>query len=354
MSLRAEKLHRTPWQGVFYITGGGSEFLSEMLSTAGASKTVLEARVPYASGALEQLLGQAPEQACSDNTTRSLAMAAFQQAMKLGDEHTFGFSCSASLATDREKRGRHRAYIAIQTEQVTRTFAVSLEGNRADEEHTLVEQLWHALDIALDLNLKTPGTKRITNEHTEALSHWRKLILGEIVSHTASNHDGKLLFPGAFNPLHAGHEKMLAIAETKTGISGAYELSISNVDKPFLDYIEIDKRISQFNTPVWLTRLPTFLDKARQFPETHFVLGIDTLFRLNDPKYYGGTREREDAFVELVDLDCRFVVFGRATAEGFLSLEDVSGLPEEFLERVLEIKRTEFDEEISSTSLRSR
>ncbi|TDJ26765.1 MAG: hypothetical protein E2O59_09355, partial [Gammaproteobacteria bacterium] len=73
MSGRAQKLHATPWQGVFYLTGGGSEFLSELLTTAGASKTVLEARVPYAPDALEELLGQIPEQACSDGTARSLA-----------------------------------------------------------------------------------------------------------------------------------------------------------------------------------------------------------------------------------------------------------------------------------------
>ena len=37
MSGRAQRLHDTPWQGVFYLTGGGISLLDEMLGTAGAS-----------------------------------------------------------------------------------------------------------------------------------------------------------------------------------------------------------------------------------------------------------------------------------------------------------------------------
>ena len=353
LSGRAQKLHATPWQGVFYLTGGGSEFLSELLTTAGASKTVLEARVPYAPDALEELLGQIPEQACSDGTARSLAMAAFQRARKLGDSPVFGFACTASLATDREKRGKHRAHIALQTKDATSAFAVNLEGSRTDEERALLEKLWQALNIALDLDLAPIDQIPITSERTEAQNHWEELVLGEAIAHTTSDHDGKLLLPGAFNPLHRGHEKMLAIAEVKTGLICAYELSILNVDKPLLDYTEINTRLKQFANPVWLTRLPTFLDKARQFPQAHFVLGTDTLIRINESKYYNSTNARDDALAELVDLDCHFVVFGRATTDGFLKLGDIPGLPQNIKSRCIEIERSEFEETVSSTALRT-
>ena len=77
MSQRAVILHRSPWQGVFHVTGGGSGLLAELLTTPGASGTVLEAVVPYAPAALADLLGRAPDQACSPATARSLAMSAF-------------------------------------------------------------------------------------------------------------------------------------------------------------------------------------------------------------------------------------------------------------------------------------
>ncbi len=224
---------------------------------------------------------------------------------------------------------------------------------RAEEERKLLEHLWHALDttLKLELDLFDPDLK--TSERTEAKNHWRQLILGEITAHTTSDHNGKLIFPGAFNPLHKGHEKMLSIAEAKTDLTGAYELSIFNVDKPPLDYTDISTRLKQFTNPVWLTRLPTFLEKARRFRAAHFVLGADTLDRINDPGYYGSSTARDDALAELVDLDCRFVVFGRAATDGFLTLEDIPGLPESITSRCIEIKRTEFEETISSTALRS-
>ena len=79
MSDRAHRLHSSKWTGVFYITGGGSAFLSEILQEPGASKTVLEALVPYAENALSDLLGGTPAQACSLATARALAMTAYHK-----------------------------------------------------------------------------------------------------------------------------------------------------------------------------------------------------------------------------------------------------------------------------------
>ena len=83
MTARATELHNTDWSGVFYLTGGGASLIAELLNTPGASATVLEAYVPYASDALAELLGRAPEQACSAVTARQMAMAAFERAQGL-------------------------------------------------------------------------------------------------------------------------------------------------------------------------------------------------------------------------------------------------------------------------------
>ena len=52
MSDRATRLHDTPWQGVFYLAGGGTSLIGEMLGTPGASRTVMDVRIPYASAAM--------------------------------------------------------------------------------------------------------------------------------------------------------------------------------------------------------------------------------------------------------------------------------------------------------------
>ncbi|MCZ6710712.1 MAG: hypothetical protein O7B25_10140 [Gammaproteobacteria bacterium] len=359
MSQRAVTLNRSVWRGVFYLTGGGSGFLSELLGTAGASKTVLEVVVPYAETALAELLGQAPDQACSDATARALAMAAFQQVKHLhrnadfDASAAFGLGCTASLATDRAKRGKHRAFVAVQTQAATYTAHLGLDGDRAIEEVSLLDMLWHALSASLDLNLETPPPEGLDSNRTEANEHWRALVADEATALSTQEHDGKLLFPGAFNPLHHAHQSMLDIAEAKTGLTGAYELSIINVDKPALDYMEIESRLQQFNNPAWLTRLPTFLDKARFFPGAHFVVGTDTVTRIVDPLYYPSRSARDETLTELVDLGSRFIVFGRLTGDAFRALSDLK-LPSGFRKICAEVSEREFNEPISSTELRKR
>ena len=355
MSRRAEILHRSPWQGVLYVTGGGTLLLSELLTTPGASATVLEARVPYAQPALTEILGRIPEQACSDATARAMAMAAFQRARHLGgataEARPFGLACTASLGTTRSKRGRHRAHVAVQTEHATYAAHVTFDDERGEEEEQLLEMLWHALSQALELDLPATPAAEPKVAHTVAQQHWREQILGHETAHPTAPHDGRLLMPGAFNPLHHAHERMLAIAEEETGLAGAFELSIVNVDKPLLDYTEIDTRLRQFHRPVWVTRLPTFLDKARRFAGACFVVGIDTLIRIAEPAYYGSLEARDRALTELQGLGTRFVVFGRRVDGRFLGLADVT-VPAPLAAACLEIPRQKFDEPVSSTALR--
>ena len=123
------RLHAAPQRGVFAVTGGGGELLGELLSVGGASNTVLEARVPYAANALSELLGAAPEQACSARTASAMAMAAYQRAIVLNDSpraNLFGFALTASLATTRTKRGAHRVHLGLQTASSTSHWHLNL------------------------------------------------------------------------------------------------------------------------------------------------------------------------------------------------------------------------------------
>jgi nicotinamide mononucleotide (NMN) deamidase PncC len=351
MSSRAKNLHDSPWQGVFYLTGGGTSLLSEMLAVGGASRTVLDARIPYAGEALAELLGTQPEQACSEVTARAMAMSAFQRARHLGSTCPFGFGCTASLATDRTKRGRHRAHAAIQTQDATFTAHWTFSGMREDEEQLLTEHLWSKLGQALDV---AGVGESIEIRHTEGKPAWQALILGESHALATDDHDAALLFPGAFNPLHEGHRQMLAIAEELTGLAGAYELSVANVDKPFLDYREIESRLAQFDRPVWLTRLPTFIEKARQFPNATFVLGLDTLIRIADSRYYGNDAMRDEALTELTEFGASWVVFGREIGGSFKVLTDMADvLPDILVDRSTEVPARRFKSPLSSTSIRS-
>jgi hypothetical protein len=104
---------------------------------------------------------------------------------------------------------------------------------------------------------------------------------------------------------------------------------------------------------VWVTRLPTFIEKARHFRGTHFVVGIDTLIRIVDPGYYGSLEARDRALAELAELGTRIVVFGRTLEKQFLCLSDLT-LPSLFRKLCIEVTKAEFDEPVSSTELRRR
>ena len=340
-------IHDTPWRGVFAITGGGSGLLSRLLGAGGASGTVLEANVPYSAQSLREWLGTQPAQTCSDETARSMAVRAFMRAVELGGD--FGFAVTASLATTRPKRGALRAHLAFQDASSTRTWRLAFDpstGNRREQERTLaavaVEALGHALNVGDAPSV--PGTHAQGDKALAELMLGRRRRVGDIVF--------EAVLPGAFNPIHDGHRRMRADAVRRLGLRVGYELSIANVDKPPLDYQEINTRLEQFEAgEVLLTNAPTFVDKARALGSVVFVVGADTMRRVAEPRYYGGLEMRDAAIEELAALGCRFLVYGRLDAGVFRTLSDLalspalaaisSGVPE-----------SEFRNDLSSTALR--
>ncbi len=121
-----------------------------------------------------------------------------------------------------------------------------------------------------------------------------------------------------------------------------------------LDFIEIADRAAQFGErePLWLTRAATFAGKARIFPGTTFIAGVDTIARLCDRRYYGDDTESMDRAIDSIrEAGCRFLVFGRATGRGFQALGDLR-LPARLLEICQEVPEPRFRYDISSTKLR--
>src|SRR5262245_23141778 len=111
-----EALHQSPFQCVLALTGGGASAASLLLSVPGGSRTVLEVVVPYHDQASAEYLGQRPVNYCSAEVAAGLADRAFERAAWLAPrELVAGVGCTASLATDRPKRGDHRFYLALRT-----------------------------------------------------------------------------------------------------------------------------------------------------------------------------------------------------------------------------------------------
>ncbi len=162
------------------------------------------------------------------------------------------------------------------------------------------------------------------------------------------------LLPGSFNPLHRGHTALAVAAAARLGFAVDFELSIANVDKPELAAEEMARRAGQFAGAgrLWLTRAPTFIEKAALFPGTAFVVGVDTAARLVDPKYYRGDPDlRDEALRKLCDLGCRVIVAGRVDPDGrFRTWE--AGAVAAFSSLFVPLTEADFRVDVSSTALR--
>lgn len=166
---------------------------------------------------------------------------------------------------------------------------------------------------------------------------------------------GTPLLPGSFNPLHHGHEQLAHAAGQLLDREVSFELAIVNVDKPPLSVEEVRRRLVQFEAiaPVVLTRAPRFVEKARLFPRSSFVIGWDTAVRLVHARYYGdNTAEMTVALEEMRAAAVRFVVAGRTHEGDFRTLEDAD-LPAEFASMFEGIPEALFRADVSSTELRA-
>lgn len=369
------QIHDAPHQGVVAVSGAGSGAVGWLLGVAGASRTILEVLVPYSRLSMTSLLGSEPRQFVSRETALNMARAAFKRALLLREEGgpAFGLACTAAIASDRPKRGEHRAHVAIWDDDGWSWYTLQLTKglrDRAGEEETVsalvVEALARVCGVggASDLNSLLGLTSGETVESDSGVhaGPLDRLLSGEASSVLVSA-DGRMgpehpvrtpLLPGSFNPLHRGHEGLARAASGILGAAVTYELSVTNVDKPTLDDSEIRVRLGQFlgKAEVVLTRAQTYLKKARLFPGCTFVIGWDTAERLVAARYYGDEASMLTALAEIRAAGCSFLVAGREVEGVYRTLDDVP-VPGGFEGMFQAIPQSAFREDISSTSLRS-
>jgi hypothetical protein len=381
ISQLVRQIHASGKQLVLAVNGG-SAAIPWLLTVPGASRCVLLAVVPYAAEAMMQWLGSKPEQFCSSRTARAMAMAAYQNARRLtgsgigdGDDspvstsrtvasRLLGVGCTVSLASDRPKRGPHRFFVATQSEDTTTCLFVELEKgrrSRSDEEHIVGLSILNEIALACQLNdrlaIDLTSSERERRSVKTAPDDWQDLLAGKTTRIcNGPPTEPRVLFPGAFNPLHSGHRRMAEIASRILQSPVTFEISIANVDKPPLDYLEIEQRLAQFanDQSVWLTQAPTFVQKAALFPGVTFIVGVDTLHRIALPPYYhDNVPAMLRAIDELAIAGCRFLVFGRTIDGQFHSLEDLN-IPPSLAALCQTVPSSEFRDDISSTELRQK
>lgn len=330
------KIHETPHKAVLAITGGGAEAIGELLRYGGGSATLLEAVVPYDQKAFDSFVRGTPDKYCSPGAARDLAMAAFQRGVGFANtsENIVGIGASSSLVKDGERVGReHHAYIAVQTAYETTSYTLSLHGNdysREQEERLVAEAILKALGAACKVEEYKPTERAVADPAMKEVILGERKVLsleGRRCNSSVSfgHSENWIIFPGAFNPLHEQHANMAAKVSELTGQKVDLELCVRNVDKPALNYVEIEARLFNLRNQLagvpWindlhLTSTPTFAEKSKYFKNAKFLVGWDTFARINNPKY-GDLNKVVQTFQEngTSFLVCHRIMNGKSSAE---------------------------------------
>lgn len=494
-----QSLHESKTELVLALSGGGSLVLSDLLTVPGASHTVIEASVPYSQESLREYIGRVPDQYCSQRTARYMAMKSFHRGIDIirarlnpaasqsisGDQmrrrgvdvshasdlyltslgrdvaaqhdsfqkkaeepvpppdlddffHLIGIGCTASLATNRGKKGDYRVHVAAQTLRRTQVFSLQLTKDARDrweEERLLADLILNVIEtvrretLAMNKSVQEQENDRPDQDQSTSPTPPKKmpdqpgwntfgqgtsdnfplqeilplelkdgekiqgrqavgtpplvdLFFGKIwavlwkdgeIEHFRFHRElpttqsrifnpqaefMQAIFPGSFNPIHQGHLEMIDIAQQKLGSRVALEISVQNVDKPCLDYIELKTRLEQIREArpgqaVWLTQTPLFEEKSELFQGATFVVGADTLRRFAELRFYHESIHRlHDVLRAIGYNDCRFLVFGRVGPDDRIENMKTLNVPDMLRSLTDEIPETEFRMNISSRDLR--
>lgn len=108
----------------------------------GASRTFLDAQIPYSMRALDDYVGVDAEQHVSPLEADRMAAVALTRGRQLAgsDSHVAGVSCTATIATDRTKKGEHRCATGFRRQDGGAVYSLTLikgERDRAGEEEVV-------------------------------------------------------------------------------------------------------------------------------------------------------------------------------------------------------------------------
>ena len=258
------KIHGTPHKSVLAVAGAGSGAMSWLLGVSGASRTLLETLVPYGRMSMIDLVGEEPAQYVSPQNARDMARSCYRRGLILleDDSPVVGVACTATIATDRPKRGDHRACIAVWDDSGVTSYNLILDKGKRDrigEEEVvsrlLIQAMAQSFGVEADIDI---GFTEVEHPEIDIRSHLNPIqrLLSEEVDLVAVDEEGVMsaveagspgplaVLPGSFNPLHEGHRQMVNVAKEMTGLDVGLELAVVNVDKPPLEEAEIRRRLA--------------------------------------------------------------------------------------------------------------
>lgn len=310
--IRLENLLKQDRLPQLYViaTGAGAGIQNLLWQIPGISRSLLGASFPYGNHEMTTLLGYLPERSCTPEVAMDLAIQAYLRACRDPSRPACGLALTASVASTLPHRGEHRVNIAalddrgafaldFTLDKRSGWLARHLDGEIADK--AALDLLLHMCeDIVLE---EAQEATQLLEQQFFARPYFGehdRLKLSEIKSQSIA------FLPGTFNPPHQGHMGMATEWEKATYRDYVFWITANPPHKPSLTIPEMLRRRLSIPYDVLFTRgTPLFLDKARLFPGSTFLIGADTMQRMLDPRW---GPEIEPMLRELIDLKIHFWV----------------------------------------------
>lgn len=309
-----EEIRDLPEPPSVYVvcTGAGAGLQKLLWDVPGCSRFLVGAAFPYAEHDTADFLGFGTEQACSQKAALQLAMRAYEKAWTPGCQRAVGLGLTAVVATNRQHKGSHRVYIATVTESGCRLHSAYFEKGRLsrEEEGRLCDLLaLHALRCALGLKgtltelIELEGCEEyeLLDADAEARNVFfeRPFFAADGTRSKGQLPHGALLFPGCFNPPHAGHYGMASAASIHGRV--VFNITVDPPHKAALTIAEMLQRARMLEgRDLLFTRGDAlYIEKARRNPGIGIVIGADALERMMDPKWGAEVEPMLDEFQKL-------------------------------------------------------
>jgi len=283
------------------------------------------------------------------SSTVSIQMA--EGALLKTPEAQLAVSITGHLGPDAPEGLDGVVFLGVAIRLADRTAVVSHRkvlptASRVDRQHLATLELLGTLRRVLQLFRATEAV---------CLEAERYAVVGDTQVET--------MLSGSFNPVHIGHFEMAQYVQKALSKKVHFEISVENVDKSELDQAESLERALPICLmyDIVLTRAKTFRQKAGLFEKSCFLVGTDTIGRIAQSRYYLDQNDRDQALRELLELEVRFLVFGRTMDDSFSTsskdqlrytrLEDMD-LPASLRQICTSVDEDQFRQDVSSRDLR--
>ncbi len=321
-------------------TGACAGLQKTLWSVPGISGLLVGASFPYDIAATTETLGYIPESYVSAETAMGLAHTAYMKALASPRTGTpIGLGVTGSVASLREHRGDHRAWIATTTPTLvglrclTLPKGVGMDARLADDLAIEGEALNSVLDMTGNHFVPMPnyGTRTFMNGVTHGprtmtsvshdVFHQYPMFHADGSRSKAPEGPSMLLYPGAFNPPHKGHLGLAREAERVSGRPVVFHITQQTLHKTALTVPEMLARARALRGHDVLFGFDNalYIEKARQHPGAGIVLGADALARMLDPRWC----PVDPMIDEFLALGTRFYVAGRVIEGRLVQLENI-------------------------------